>query len=84
MATLYFLDQFRKSYVGEQTQLTSRVYTKLAEAFGLNDLNMILGVIVQKMYVMRFVSLTYVKHLVSPIFGFGRHRKTSLQKHFDC
>ncbi|RUP42678.1 Xpo7 protein [Jimgerdemannia flammicorona] len=47
-AFLFFFQQFRKSYVGDSSQKSSAVYSKLSEAFGLNDQNMVLSLIVQK------------------------------------
>ncbi|KAI9311221.1 hypothetical protein BX666DRAFT_2032239 [Dichotomocladium elegans] len=49
MAILYFFMQFRKAYIGETTG--KAMYTKLSEAFGVGDQNMVLNVIMTKMYV---------------------------------
>ncbi|ORY07504.1 exportin-7-like protein [Basidiobolus meristosporus CBS 931.73] len=49
LAYLHFFYQFRKSYIGEQSYRTPKVYVKLAENFGLNDQTMVLDVIVRKL-----------------------------------
>ena len=37
LAMLSFFEQFRKIYVGDQVQKTSKVYRKLSEVLGLQD-----------------------------------------------
>lgn len=49
LALLSFFEQFRKIYVGDQVQKTSKVYRRLSEVLGLNDESMVLAVIVRKM-----------------------------------
>ena len=51
LALLSFFEQFRKIYVGDQVQKTSKVYRRLSEVLGLNDESMVLAVIVRKMWV---------------------------------
>lgn len=48
LALLSFFEQFRKIYVGDQVQKTSKVYRRLSEVLGLNDESMVLAVIVRK------------------------------------
>ncbi|CAG8605282.1 4488_t:CDS:10 [Ambispora leptoticha] len=48
LAFIYFFQQFRKSYIGESTTRISKVYSKLSTLLGINDQNMLLNVIVQK------------------------------------
>jgi exportin-7 len=48
-AIVYFFHQFRKSYVGDVTLRSSRVYDRLAVSFQLNTVPMVLNVIVQKL-----------------------------------
>ncbi|XP_002744591.2 ran-binding protein 17 isoform X1 [Callithrix jacchus] len=36
-AVLWFLDQFRKTYVGDQLQRTSKVYARMSEVLGITD-----------------------------------------------
>ncbi len=49
LALLSFFEQFRKIYVGDQVQKTSKVYRRLSEVLGLNDEAMVLSVIIRKM-----------------------------------
>jgi exportin-7 len=49
LALLSFFEQFRKIYIGDQVQKTSKVYRRLSEVLGLNDESMVLAVIVRKM-----------------------------------
>ncbi|XP_032116221.1 ran-binding protein 17 isoform X3 [Sapajus apella] len=37
LAILWFLDQFRKTYVGDQLQRTSKVYARMSEVLGITD-----------------------------------------------
>jgi exportin-7 len=48
LALLSFFEQFRKIYIGDQVQKTSKVYRRLAEMLGLNDESMVLSVIIRK------------------------------------
>ena len=48
---LSFFEQFRKIYVGDQVQKTSKVYRRLSEVLGLTEETMVLSVFVRKMYV---------------------------------
>ena len=48
MALLSFFEQFRKIYIGDQVQKTSKVYRRLSEVLGLNDEAMVLSVIIRK------------------------------------
>ena len=48
LALLSFFEQFRKIYVGDQVQKTSKVYRRLSEVLGLNDEAMVLSVIIRK------------------------------------
>ena len=48
LALLSFFEQFRKIYIGDQVQKTSKVYRRLSEVLGLNDESMVLAVIVRK------------------------------------
>ena len=41
---LSFFEQFRKIYVGDQVQKTSKVYRKLSEVLGLQDESMVTDV----------------------------------------
>ena len=41
LAMLSFFEQFRKIYVGDQVQKTSKVYRKLSEVLGLQDESMV-------------------------------------------
>ena len=49
LALLSFFEQFRKIYVGDQVQKTSKVYRRLSEVLGLNDEAMVLSVVIRKM-----------------------------------
>ncbi|XP_066279027.1 exportin-7-like isoform X5 [Branchiostoma lanceolatum] len=48
LAMLSFFEQFRKIYVGDQVQKTSKVYKRLSEVLGLNDESMVLSVFIGK------------------------------------
>ncbi|CAH1784527.1 unnamed protein product, partial [Owenia fusiformis] len=48
LAMLSFFEQFRKIYVGDQVQKTSKVYRRLSEVLGLNDEAMVLRVFIGK------------------------------------
>ena len=47
-ALLSFFEAFRKIYIGDQVQKTSKVYRRLSEVLGLNDEAMVLSVIIRK------------------------------------
>uniref|UniRef100_A0A914V6U4 Importin N-terminal domain-containing protein n=2 Tax=Plectus sambesii TaxID=2011161 RepID=A0A914V6U4_9BILA len=48
LAFLWHLEQFRKIYISDQVQKTSKVYNKLSEMLGLNDESAVLAVFVRK------------------------------------
>ena len=48
LAFIYFLAQFRKIYISDQVQKTSKVYAKLQSELGLTDEAVVLGVFVRK------------------------------------
>ncbi|CAG8589276.1 15848_t:CDS:2, partial [Acaulospora colombiana] len=48
LAFIYFFQQFRKSYIGENSQKVSKSYNKLSELLGINDQTMLLELIVTK------------------------------------
>ncbi|XP_073851303.1 ran-binding protein 17 isoform X5 [Macaca fascicularis] len=48
LAILWFLDQFRKTYVGDQLQRTSKVYARMSEVLGITDDNHVLETFVTK------------------------------------
>ena len=48
MALLSFFEQFRKIYIGDQVQKTSKVYRRLSEVLGLSDESTVLSVIIRK------------------------------------
>ncbi|EDO48742.1 predicted protein, partial [Nematostella vectensis] len=48
LAILSFFEQFRKIYVGDQAQKTSKVYRRLSERLGLHDESMVLSVFIGK------------------------------------
>ncbi|XP_017704927.1 PREDICTED: ran-binding protein 17 [Rhinopithecus bieti] len=48
LAILWFLDQFRKTYVGDQLQRTSKVYACMSEVLGITDDNHVLETFVTK------------------------------------
>eukprot|EP01135_Chromosphaera_perkinsii_P004888 Nk52_evm8s303 gene=Nk52_evmTU8s303 len=48
LAILSFFHQFRKIYIGDQVQKSSRVYTRLAEVLGMHDQVMLLNVFIRK------------------------------------
>ncbi|GFR81724.1 exportin-7 [Elysia marginata] len=48
LAILSFFEQFRKIYVGDQVQKTSKVYRRLSEVLGLSDESMVLSVFIGK------------------------------------
>ncbi|XP_053935534.1 ran-binding protein 17 isoform X5 [Cuculus canorus] len=48
LAILWFLDQFRKTYVGDQLQHTSKVYARMSEVLGVADDNHVLETFMTK------------------------------------
>ncbi|KAK2159702.1 hypothetical protein NP493_1697g00009 [Ridgeia piscesae] len=48
LALISFFEQFRKIYVGDQVQKTSKVYRRLSEVLGLSDETMVLSVFIGK------------------------------------
>ncbi|XP_059589432.1 ran-binding protein 17 isoform X2 [Alligator mississippiensis] len=48
LAILWFLDQFRKTYVGDQLQRTSKVYARMSEVLGITDDSHVLETFVAK------------------------------------
>ncbi|XP_076368513.1 ran-binding protein 16 isoform X1 [Tachypleus tridentatus] len=48
LAMLSFFEQFRKIYVGDQVQKTSKVYRRLSDVLGLSDESMVLSVFIRK------------------------------------
>ncbi|KFM69942.1 Exportin-7, partial [Stegodyphus mimosarum] len=48
LAMIYFFEQFRKIYVGDQIQRTSKVYKRLSEVLGVADEAMVLSVFIRK------------------------------------
>ncbi|XP_036851120.1 ran-binding protein 17 isoform X1 [Manis javanica] len=48
LAILWFLDQFRKTYVGDQLQRTSKVYAHMSEVLGITDENHVLETLTTK------------------------------------
>ncbi|NXF30877.1 RBP17 protein, partial [Nyctibius bracteatus] len=48
LAVLWFLDQFRKTYVGDQLQYTSKVYARMSEVLGITDDNHVLETFMTK------------------------------------
>lgn len=49
LSLISFFEQFRKIYIGDQVQKTSKVYRRLSEVLGLNEETMVLSVFVRKM-----------------------------------
>ncbi|KAI9208668.1 exportin-7 [Polychytrium aggregatum] len=47
IAFLFFFQQFRKSYIGDQASRATKVYVALSEVLGINDQYMVLNIIVQ-------------------------------------
>ncbi|XP_078006672.1 ran-binding protein 17 isoform X3 [Phascolarctos cinereus] len=48
LAILWFLDQFRKTYVGDQLQRTSKVYARMSEVLGITGDNHVLETFMTK------------------------------------
>ena len=55
IAILYFFEQFRKIYVGEQVKKTSKVFTRLNQVLNIKDDGAMLEVIINKMLVLNLV-----------------------------
>jgi exportin-7 len=49
LAMLNFFEQFRKIFIGDQVQKSSKVYRRMSELLGINDETMLLNVIIRKM-----------------------------------
>eukprot|EP00058_Branchiostoma_floridae_P015574 XP_002601062.1 hypothetical protein BRAFLDRAFT_75498 [Branchiostoma floridae] len=65
LAMLSFFEQFRKIYVGDQVQKTSKVYKRLSEVLGLNDESMVLSVFIGKISVRKLVKLEAVQFVLN-------------------
>lgn len=48
LAILSFFEQFRKIYIGDQVQKTSKVYRRLSEVLGLSEETQVLSIFVRK------------------------------------
>jgi len=48
LSLISFFEQFRKIYIGDQVQKTSKVYRRLSEVLGLTEETMVLSVFVRK------------------------------------
>uniref|UniRef100_A0A8C5CXG2 Exportin 7 n=1 Tax=Gadus morhua TaxID=8049 RepID=A0A8C5CXG2_GADMO len=48
LAMLSFFEQFRKIYIGDQVQKSSKLYRRLSDVLGLNDETMVLSVFIGK------------------------------------
>ncbi|XP_036792992.1 exportin-7 isoform X12 [Oncorhynchus mykiss] len=48
LAMLSFFEQFRKIYIGDQVQKSSKLYRRLSEVLGLNDETMVLSIFIGK------------------------------------
>ncbi|KAL7981295.1 hypothetical protein Chor_002191 [Crotalus horridus] len=60
LAMLSFFEQFRKIYIGDQVQKSSKLYRRLSEVLGLNDETMVLSVFIGKMLMSCcFLNLTF-------------------------
>ena len=66
MALLSFFEQFRKIYIGDQVQKTSKVYRRLSEVLGLNDEAMVLSVIIRKVSPLNLSLFAHTSFLHSP------------------
>jgi exportin-7 len=51
LAVLNFFEQFRKIFVGDQVQKSSKVYKRMSELLGIQDETMWLNVVTGKMYI---------------------------------
>uniref|UniRef100_A0A8C2X207 Exportin 7 n=1 Tax=Cyclopterus lumpus TaxID=8103 RepID=A0A8C2X207_CYCLU len=60
LAMLSFFEQFRKIYIGDQVQKSSKLYRRLSEVLGLNDETMVLSVFIGKI----ITNLKYWGHSV--------------------
>ncbi|KAJ8388632.1 hypothetical protein AAFF_G00131970 [Aldrovandia affinis] len=60
LAMLSFFEQFRKIYIGDQVQKSSKLYRRLSEVLGLNDETMVLSVFIGKI----ITNLNSVRKLV--------------------
>lgn len=50
LALLNFFEQFRKIFIGDQVQKSSKVYRRMSELLGIQDETMWLNVVTSKMY----------------------------------
>eukprot|EP00061_Rhincodon_typus_P019003 g48425.t1 len=74
LAMLSFFEQFRKIYIGDQVQKSSKLYRRLSEVLGLNDETMVLSVFIGKIItnlkfwgssVRKLVKLTAVQFMLN-------------------
>ncbi|TNN44937.1 Exportin-7 [Liparis tanakae] len=65
LAMLSFFEQFRKIYIGDQVQKSSKLYRRLSEVLGLNDETMVLSVFIGKISVRKLVKLSAVQFMLN-------------------
>ncbi|EGV91955.1 Exportin-7, partial [Cricetulus griseus] len=65
LAMLSFFEQFRKIYIGDQVQKSSKLYRRLSEVLGLNDETMVLSVFIGKVSVRKLVKLSAVQFMLN-------------------
>ncbi|GAB1295921.1 Ran-binding protein 17 [Apodemus speciosus] len=58
LAVLWFLDQFRKTYVGDQLQRTSKVYARMSEVLGITGDNHVLETFMTKIEHFPFLGIS--------------------------
>ena len=75
LAMLNFFEQFRKIFIGDQVQKSSKVYRRMSEILGITDETMLLNVIIRKMLIYFLVHLKISNFKIYILY----HRITNLK-----
>uniref|UniRef100_A0A1I8FZR5 Importin N-terminal domain-containing protein n=1 Tax=Macrostomum lignano TaxID=282301 RepID=A0A1I8FZR5_9PLAT len=73
LAFLYFLDQFRKIYVGDSVQKACKVYRRMGEVLGIADESAILAVFVTKASVLLLFFLERLRGVIANLKFWSHH-----------
>ncbi|PIN99540.1 hypothetical protein AB205_0221830 [Aquarana catesbeiana] len=65
LSMLSFFEQFRKIYIGDQVQKSSKLYRRLSDVLGLNDETMVLSIFIGKISVRKLVKLSAVQFMLN-------------------
>jgi exportin-7 len=65
-ALLFFIGQFRRMYIGEQSLPSSKLYKSLSHLMGLNDHVMVMNLVITKMYVLILCDTKFLLVILLP------------------